>query len=158
MGGVFQTRQKRLVEFRLPEFSHDKTISWVVHVDEHTDSTNALYDMIIGMDLIHELGLIIDFNKNSIIWEETEVPMKARGFLQDHNNINQLYEMAVEPSVLQEAEQRQTTILDADYSAVDIVQLISTYDHLNVEQRTLLCDLFFKHRTLFQGGLGTCNI
>jgi hypothetical protein len=31
-GGTFVTRSKRLIEFSFPEFSTDKTISWVCHV------------------------------------------------------------------------------------------------------------------------------
>ena len=134
MGGTFETRQKRLVEFRLPEFSHDKSISWVVHVDDSSDPTTALYDMVIGCDLMTELGLKINFTDNVIIWDDVATPMKTRGFLSNSTNLQNVFELVTEPSVLQWAEQRQKDILDADYSAVDIVQLVQMYEHLTLRQ------------------------
>ena len=50
--GNFQTRHIAHVKFRLPEFSHQRTIHWKVHVDEHTDPEHARYDMIVGTDLL----------------------------------------------------------------------------------------------------------
>ena len=34
MGGVFTTRRKALLDFKFPEFSTNKTVEWVCHVDE----------------------------------------------------------------------------------------------------------------------------
>ena len=39
-------------------------ITYVSHVDDVTDPEKAQYDMIIGTDLLHKLGIIIDFNLN----------------------------------------------------------------------------------------------
>jgi hypothetical protein len=36
------------MEFRIPEFSLNKSITWSCHVDETTDPKFAQYDMIIG--------------------------------------------------------------------------------------------------------------
>ena len=57
MGGSFVTTQQRLLEFRFPEFHHHKTIEWTCHVDTKTDPKEAQYDMIVGMDLMNELGI-----------------------------------------------------------------------------------------------------
>ena len=62
-GGTFVTRSKRLLEFSFPEFSTDKTISWVCHVDDNTEYTSNLYDMIIGTDLMEELGISLKFDE-----------------------------------------------------------------------------------------------
>ena len=69
MGGIFETRQKARVQFKLPEFSHNKTITWNVHVDEHTALADAQYDMIIGTDLMEELwikSIIMDIILNGM--------------------------------------------------------------------------------------------
>jgi RNase H-like domain found in reverse transcriptase/Reverse transcriptase (RNA-dependent DNA polymerase)/Retroviral aspartyl protease len=158
MGGTFKTHQKRFVEFHLPEFSHDKSISWVVHVDDTSNPSTAVYDMVIGCDLMTELGLKINFTDNVIIWDDVATPMKTRGFLSNSTNLRNVFELVTEPSVLQQTEQRQKDILDAEYSAVDIVQLVQMYEHLTLWQRTLLCEVLFQHNDLFQGGLGTCNV
>ena len=55
MGGTFKTKRKARVEFKLPEFSQNKTITWMAHVDETTDTATSQYDMIIGTDLMAEL-------------------------------------------------------------------------------------------------------
>ena len=86
MGGTFLTRQKRQVEFSFPEFSTDKTITWIIHVDDRTDDNNSLYDMIIGTDLMSALGMKLDFETKEITWEGNIVPMKIRNFLSDREN------------------------------------------------------------------------
>ena len=47
-----------VVKFKLPEFSTSTTIAAKVHVDDHTKSTAANYDMIMGTDLRLNLALI----------------------------------------------------------------------------------------------------
>ena len=56
MGGVFTTKRKALLEFKLPEFSTNKTVEWVCHVDDSTDTASAQYDMIIGTHGYYGLG------------------------------------------------------------------------------------------------------
>jgi hypothetical protein len=46
MGGINTTKRKALVEFTLPEFSTNKTILCVCHVDESADPHLTHYDMI----------------------------------------------------------------------------------------------------------------
>ena len=41
MGGIFEMQRKAHVQFKLPEFSHNKTIIWNIHVDEHTPRADA---------------------------------------------------------------------------------------------------------------------
>jgi hypothetical protein len=48
------------VDFKFPELSENKKIEWVVHIDDKTNNETAAYDMIVGLDLMAELGLIID--------------------------------------------------------------------------------------------------
>jgi hypothetical protein len=47
----------------LPEFNLKKQISWIFHIDDRSKSPR-IYDMIIdqGIDLLGELGMIMDFN------------------------------------------------------------------------------------------------
>ena len=34
MGGTFETRRKAQIELKFPEFSHNKTVTWIAHVDK----------------------------------------------------------------------------------------------------------------------------
>ena len=36
---------------------------------------NLGYDVIIGQDLMKKLGMIVDFNKKNLIWDNVIVPM-----------------------------------------------------------------------------------
>ena len=57
LGGVYHTRRRGQVDIRLPEFSLTKNIAWTFHIDESTNPELAQYDMIIGDDLMQELGI-----------------------------------------------------------------------------------------------------
>jgi hypothetical protein len=43
MGGVFTTKRKALLEFKLPEFSTNKTVEWVCHINENTTPKKVPY-------------------------------------------------------------------------------------------------------------------
>ena len=156
MGGVFETDQKRLIRFKLPEFSTDKTVNWPVHVDTRNQSSPRQYDMLIGSDLMQALGIDIKYTTKVIQWENVEVPMKPRGFYTNPDMVQTIYDLVSQPLVISDAEKRHETILDADYSAVDIDAMVSTYDHLEKSEQTKLSDVLHRHGLLFQGGLGTC--
>eukprot|EP00957_Ditylum_brightwellii_P119577 9123466-Ditylum_brightwellii.AAC.1 len=61
-GGEFETWCKARLKFQLPEFSTSKENSWSFHVDKPNPNNDTLvYDMIIGRDLMSDLGIIIVF-------------------------------------------------------------------------------------------------
>jgi hypothetical protein len=60
-GGMFSTKWKAPIYFKLPEFSTKKTITWIPHVDETTSPNKAMFDLIIGLDLAEALGISISF-------------------------------------------------------------------------------------------------
>jgi hypothetical protein len=68
MDGQFIPDKTGLVPFSLPEFNLKKQISWVFHVDNRFESSST-YDMIIGQDLLGELGIILNFNDKTVTWD-----------------------------------------------------------------------------------------
>jgi transposase InsO family protein len=158
MGGVFTTKRKALLEFKLPEFSTNKTVEWVCHVDETTTPEKAQYDMIVGTDLMTVMGLDIQFSCKKICWEDVEIPMKQRGTVNNDAIAQYLYNVAADTPLLREAENRQKRILDADYTAVDIDGFVATLSHLNDDEKRKLARTLNKHKRLFGGGLGTLSI
>ena len=157
MGGKFETKQKALVDFKFPELNHNKKVTWISHVDATTDPDKAIYDMIIGMDLMTETGIFIDTENKEVWWKGVTVPLSRRGELQNRRTVNTLYHMAVNPAV-KEAEDRQARILDADYSKVDIDEYVQTLDHLSADECEELTMLLESYPTLFGGGLGKLDI
>jgi len=69
--GVFTTKNRVSIPFYLSEFSTSKKITWIFNVASH----DIGYDMIIGRDLLLELGIIIDFAKKTMSWDETTIEM-----------------------------------------------------------------------------------
>ena len=60
LGGRFTTKQKALVDFGFPELDPGKKVTWICHVDGQTDRDTASHDMILGLDLLTEIGLCVN--------------------------------------------------------------------------------------------------
>ena len=60
--GTFLTSSKVKCTFTLPEFHDNRDINWKMYVDE-SENENSKYDMIIGRDLLSELGIEFSFKK-----------------------------------------------------------------------------------------------
>ena len=84
-------RKKALIKFKIPEFSTHKEITWTVHIDSHTKPEEAQYDMIMGIDLMKELGIDISFSNQVIRWEDATIPMKQKGILSNQKTTNDVY-------------------------------------------------------------------
>ena len=65
VGGLFATKRKALVDFYFPELNGKKNISWKCHVDDKTKKEDAMYDMVIGMDLMTKIGIYVNTEKNT---------------------------------------------------------------------------------------------
>ena len=155
LGGQFETKQKALVDFKFPELSESKAVTWICHVDATTKSEEAQYDMIIGMDLMTSIGIVVNTATRQIEWEKNAIPLKYKGGIRDEA---ELKTFNMNPSTLADAEERQSRILDADYSKVDIADYVSELNHLTEPEQKQLADTLNGFPTLFGGGLGTLNI
>jgi hypothetical protein len=158
MAGEMTTTKKANIEFRLPELSNSKTITWSCHVDETTKAINTPYDIILGLDFMTELGLVVDFSTRTIKWDESIMEMKPRGSLDNKETLELLYSMTQEPTVLQKAEERQNRILDADYSKVELKDYTDSLDYMSKSEQEKLREVLSQFPTLFGGGLGRLKI
>ena len=62
--GTTCTKRKCNLNFKLDEFLTSREVEWNLHVDEIEMSKDSLgFDMIIGQDILCELGLIINCGK-----------------------------------------------------------------------------------------------
>ena len=75
LGGKFQTKLKTHVLFTLNEFDDNITL----HHDFIVSRQPSNYDMIIGADLLDDLGIVLDFKNREMVWGHRKVPMKHRG-------------------------------------------------------------------------------
>ena len=129
MGGNFTTHKKANIEFQIPEFSTNKTITWKAHVDEFTIRQKAQFDLIIGSDLMSELKLDLCYSTQEIKWDGLAIPMKNRGMVSDLESAEIIYHTAVQSPRIMEAEERHRRILDADYSKVNIDEYVDAIEH-----------------------------
>ena len=70
--------------FTLPALFENKEIDWNCYVDE-SDPDDCLYDLIIGRDLMFELGIDICFSTAEIKWENASIPMVSVDNLNELN-------------------------------------------------------------------------
>ena len=72
IAGKFSTKGTVETQFQLTKLNPTATITYNFHVAESL----GIYDMIMGRDLLNQLGLTIDFSTTTVTWEEASVPMK----------------------------------------------------------------------------------
>ena len=72
--GNFTTNRKCKIKFSLPALFENRDIDWNCYVDE-SSPTSCLYDLIIGRDLMHELGIDICFSTAEIKWDNASIAM-----------------------------------------------------------------------------------
>jgi len=109
--GPMTTNKKTKLQFMLPELSETKLIEWKMHV---VDSKTMNYDIILGRDILEQLGIIIDFKEKQITWEEISIPMRTKEAFENEGYFIH------DSEIVAEATARTTKILDAHYEAADI--------------------------------------
>ena len=136
--------------FRLVEFAknNDVKIEHEFQVDEQQKSRNSRYDMIIGSDLMWNMGVNILYSDETIRWLDDLIPLKPR------NSLTQvLYAIHTDSPLIKDMEERQNRVLDADYSAVDILAMVNELN-ISSDSKIKLRRTLEKFPELFGGGLG----
>jgi hypothetical protein len=155
--GSFTTNRKARCEFSLPEFHGGKDITWNMYVDE-SDSKDCRYDMIMGRDLLNDIGLDLLFSTGMMVWDNASVPMRDPEWLHD-DRINEfkqeVFSMYDPPTT--EAERIQK-ILDGKYCPADLTAIAEESTHLDEDEQQLLLNLLNKYEHLFDGSLGKWNL
>jgi hypothetical protein len=106
------------------------------------------YDMIIGRDLLMDLGIDIRFSTNTVIWDTVEIPMKSRDATVESFHLS-------DPEIIQEATARVQDILEAKYTAANLREICNKSMHLDVREQEQLFAVLTKYEALFDGSLGT---
>ncbi len=154
--GSFKTTKTCKVHFTLPAFHEKCNISWTAYVD-NTDKLTSRYDMIIGRDLISELGMTFRFDTLMMEWDNATTPMIdpcmfCEELIDDlENEILYMHD----PDTM-EAERIQA-ILDAKYCPADLQTITSECDQLEQEEQQKLLTLLQKFEHLLNGTVGTWN-
>jgi hypothetical protein len=116
--------------------------------------------MIVGRDLMSQLGIILDFDGQTMMWDKSTIKMRDNEDLFDINSpINEFYwhEESYESQALNDASSHLKKILDAKYEPADLDKIARNCDYLTDDKQTQLLSLLHKYQHLFDGSLGTWN-
>ena len=121
MAGTFNTCRVASVNLILPELNSTAEIKINCHVSKQKSN----YDLIVGRDVLRELGIILDFANDKTIWEELEIPMKPLDCTKrEHFSIRDSVRVHNET-------QRIKKILDAKYQKANLSGLVHNLKFLN---------------------------
>ena len=133
-------------------------------MDKVNKSKDSRYDMIIGNDMFRDLGIDLMFSKERIRWRNPNnlfdydsIPMKTLGTLSDEETCSMIYDLHTITPILQSEKNRQRRILDADYSKVDIDDMVNGLD-IAKASKSKLKQTVNNFPILFGRGLGLLNI
>jgi hypothetical protein len=116
--------------------------------------------MIISHDLMSQIGIILNFDKQTMMWDESTIKMKEYEDLLDINSpINEFYwhEEIYESQALIDASSHLKKILDAKCGPADLDKIARNCDYLTDDKQMQLLSLLHKYQHLFNGSLGTWN-
>ena len=150
-GGDIETSTTTEIEFSLPEFSTTRKFTCKnVHV---TEKPISQYDVIIGRDLLADLGAILNFDTGFIHIrdEDVAVPMKTA----DATVETALF--IKEDDAIEKATERLSTIKDADYQKADFKKIVNSLKHLVKDGRKKVFHLLKRFEPMFDGKLGKWN-
>ena len=146
VAGNFSTTKQTTIVFSLPALHEKRTIETLVHVTPNLGN----YDMILGRDLLQELGIILNFQNATIQWEHAICPMKSTDKKTNYN-----IQAAIEDSKsLKDATSRMKQILEAKYEPADIKEVVNSCKNLQSTEKVALYRLLSKYKNLFDGTLG----
>ena len=153
--GKFTTSNKCNVTFNLPAFHEHREITWNCYVDPTEPNTICNYDMIIGRDLMHEIGINILFKEGIMEWDNATTPMQSIDKLQD-NYLEEFEQelMFTHDPVTTDAERIQN-IINAKYKKADLAEVVKECETLDKAEQEKLYKMLKKFEHLFDGTLGT---
>jgi len=107
--------------------------------------------MIIGRDLLQDLGILSNFKDHTMTWEKVSLLMR------DHNTLIEEIYVVHESEILYEATERTKWILEATYEPVTPQEIINCCDHLSSEESKNCLSFLQSLEIFFDGSLGTCK-
>ena len=146
--GVIIIKEAVQVTFTIPEMYTERKIT----VQCNIMPKPIEYALLVGTDLLRDLGIQLDFQSNTLTWDEACIPFKP--ITATIENIDQHFHIA-ESDATKQMSDRMDRILAAKYEKLDINAYVAGCKHLSSEERRLLNDLLIKHEALFDGTLGT---
>jgi hypothetical protein len=158
--GTFITDRVGDIEISFVEYSPSKKVRLQLVIVEYSPGDQVpMYDLIIGKQTMHNLGLKLDFQERTITIEKILLPMRNITNLQLKPRITRALRentcFAQEPISTRSKTKRMVKILDPKYEKADLPAIIwENYSHLPASDRKKLLSVLLKFKPLFDGTLG----
>ena len=126
------------VPFCMPEFSSSKIIHHCFHVNNDKGNTGVGYYIIIGRDLMVQIGLKSDFKNHVLQWDGATVHMKEPSVMLGQSyltkrNMREVDLQTSETASTMEAIELIVKIIDSTYVKADLKQVDNHITQLNDE-------------------------
>jgi RNase H-like domain found in reverse transcriptase/Reverse transcriptase (RNA-dependent DNA polymerase)/Integrase zinc binding domain/Retroviral aspartyl protease len=145
VAGKFETCATAVVAFKIPVLHESRVIQSDMHVVPHMGK----YDIIIGRDLLQDLGIILNFKDKTIQWEHGSVPMPSN-YSASHDIVN----IDSESQSIIDATNRVKKIIEAKCEKANLPEIVCSCTQLGKLEQQQLLQLLDRHQSLFDGTLG----
>ena len=156
--GTYCTTLDVRVPFCMPDFSNRKIIPHRFHVDNRKGKSEIGYDMIIGRDLMLQLGLSENFKHQILQWYGISALMKEPLCLLyqadlTSREMSKVIMQTEEPFSIRESIDRLVKIINSIYAKENIKQAVNNTTSMNTDKITQLMRLLKDFEDLFAGVL-----
>jgi hypothetical protein len=158
--GTFITDKVGDIEISFVEYSASKKVRLQPDIVKYSLGDQApMYDLIIGKQTMHDLGVKLDFKEKTITIDKILLPMRNIANLQLKPRITRALRentcFAQEPISTCSTTKRKVKILDAKYEKADLPAIIrENCSHLTASNREKLLSMLLKFEPLFDDTLG----
>ncbi len=158
--GTFVTDKVGNIEIFFVEYSASKNVRLQPDIVEYSPGDQApMYDLIIGKQTMHNLGVKLDFQERTITIDKILLPMRNIANLQLKPRITRALRentcFAQEPISTCSSTRRMVKILDAKYEKADLPAIIrENCLHLTASDREKLLSVLLEFKPFFDGTLG----
>jgi hypothetical protein len=157
---TFVTDRVGDIEISFVEYSASKKVCLQLDIVEYSPGDQApMYDLMIGKQTMHDIGVKLDFQEKTITIDKILLPMRNIANLQLKPRITRALSentcFAQEPISTRSSTKRVVKILDAKYEKADLPAIIrENCSHLTAPNREKLLSVLLKFEPLFDGTIG----
>jgi hypothetical protein len=162
--GTFVTDKVGGIKISFVEYSASKKVCLQLDIIEYSPGDQApMYDLIIGKQTMHDLGVKLDFQEKTITIDKILLPMRNIANLQLKPRITRTLRkntyFAQEPISTRSKTKRMVKILDAKYEKADLPAIIrENFSHLKASDREKLLSVLLRFKLLLNGTLGNWKL
>ncbi len=152
------------IEISFVEYLASKKVRFQLDIVEYSPGDQAsMYDLIIGKQTMHDLGVVLDFKEKTIHIDEILLSSRNIANLQLKPSITRALRhntcLTQEPISTRGATKRVVEILDAKYEKADLLAIVrENCSHIEASGKEKLLSVLLKFELLFDGTLGDWNL